>query len=71
MKITQKILKRWMPARLFRWTAFAAALGSMLALAAVMSGWCDSKSAELPLSANEAWQYYVGNVDMSAFFRAL
>ena len=56
--------------RLFCWAAFAAALCSILAMVAVMTGWPDAKLVKLAPSANEAWQYYAnaGNADMSVIF---
>jgi len=55
--------------RLFRWAAFAAALCSMLALVAVITGWSGGRHAKpQPAPPNEGVSYYTGIADMSVIF---
>jgi len=72
MKTTQRNFKVVTPARLSRWTVFAAALVSMFALVAVMTDRPDGRLVKPPPPANEAWRYYAnaGNADMSVIFQA-
>jgi hypothetical protein len=71
MKTTQKRFRIVALARLSRRAVFAAAFVSMLALVAVMTGWCDGKFTRRAPAANDARQCCAGNMDMSAIFHAI